>query len=113
MTNPTTSPGDPIFYLHHSWLDKLWWEWQQLDLPNRYTDIGGSNTPSFDSFPGGGVGGGGLGGGGPEFTDYFGDDGNTTTLNHRLYMAEIFPNITINDIMDLNGPVVCSEYINV
>jgi tyrosinase len=47
--------------------------------------------------------------------DYFQDNGTATTLQHTLYMdglAEIAPNITINDIMDLNGPIICSEYIN-
>lgn len=53
-----------------------------------------------------------LGGTGPEFTDYFGDGGNTTTLNHRIYMAEIYPNVTIGDLMDLNGEVICSEYLD-
>ncbi|KAI1347433.1 hypothetical protein F5Y01DRAFT_295087 [Xylaria sp. FL0043] len=104
MSDATLSPGDPVFYLHHAWLDKLWWEWQKLDLPNRYTDMGGPNLPIAGSV---------LGGQGPEFTNYFGDNGNVTTLNHRLYMAELYPNITVGDVMDLNGDVVCSEYINV
>ncbi|KAI1360115.1 hypothetical protein F5Y08DRAFT_344034 [Xylaria arbuscula] len=104
MGDATLSPGDPVFYLHHGWLDKLWWEWQKRDLPNRYTDMGGSNLP---------IGGSVLGGQGPEFTDYFGDNGNITTLNHRLYMTELYPNLTIADVMDLNGDVICSEYINV
>jgi tyrosinase len=25
----TTSPGDPIFYLHHCWIDMLWARWQR------------------------------------------------------------------------------------
>ena len=54
-----------------------------------------------------------LGGQGPEFTDYFGDNGNITTLNHNLYMTELYPNVTIADVMDLHGDVICSEYINV
>ncbi|KAI1865425.1 uncharacterized protein JN550_008473 [Neoarthrinium moseri] len=168
MSDPTLSPGDPIFYLHHSWLDKLWWEWQKGNSSKRLSDVGGLNTPSFGSFPGGpssgfpngtfpgfpgngsfpgfpgngsfpgfpgngsfpglpgngsfpgfpgngsfpGIPGFGLGGGGPEFSEYFGDNGNWTTLNHRLYMAEIFPNITIGDVMNVNGDVVCSEYLN-
>ncbi|KAK6083315.1 amino acid transporter [Seiridium cupressi] len=48
--------------------------------------------------------------------DYFNDNGTVTTLQHTLYMdgiGEIAPNITINDIMDLNGPVICSEYVKV
>lgn len=32
MGDPTYSPGDPGFYLHHSYLDKLWWEWQVIPV---------------------------------------------------------------------------------
>jgi tyrosinase len=129
MSDGTLSPGDPVFYLHHSWLDKLWWDWQNLDLPKRYTDMGGPNVPFQVRNPSGPEGPGSsdalranpgvpqnptgyVGGTGPEFTDYFGDDGDVTTLNHRIFMAEIYPNLTIADLMDLKGPVVCSEYIN-
>jgi len=53
MMDPIASPGDPIFYLHHTWLDKVWWEWQLLDLPARLTDIGGRNTQDgSEGFPG-------------------------------------------------------------
>ncbi|KAI0133933.1 hypothetical protein BJ170DRAFT_690262 [Xylariales sp. AK1849] len=117
MLDGTLSPGDPVFYLHHSWLDKLWWDWQNLDLPKRYTDMGGPNLPTntiAGNVPGVPANPSGeLGGTGPEFTDYFGDNGNITTLNHRIYMAEIYPNVTIADLMHLNGSVICSEYIEV
>ncbi|KAF7522554.1 hypothetical protein G7054_g12090 [Neopestalotiopsis clavispora] len=113
MSDPTLSPGDPVFYLHHSWLDKIWWRWQEGNLTARLTDMGGPNIPGRGAFPGGGGNLPGNGKGtGPEFTDYFGDNGNVTTLNHRLYMAEIFPNITIADVMDIGGDVICSEYID-
>lgn len=29
------SPGDPVFWLHHAQLDRLWWIWQNLDFENR------------------------------------------------------------------------------
>ncbi len=45
MVNTQLSPGDPIFYLHHSWLDRLWWLWQSKDLSTRLTEIGGVNIP--------------------------------------------------------------------
>ncbi|PVH96203.1 Di-copper centre-containing protein [Periconia macrospinosa] len=127
MVDGTLSPGDPLFYLHHSYLDKLWWEWQKLDLPNRLLDVGGPNLPIAGTQPGGPSGNNGtavpsapgvpenptkhLGGNGPEFTDYFGDNGgNVTTLNHNIYMTNILPNVTIGQLMDLNSPVICSEY---
>ncbi|KAI1762568.1 Di-copper centre-containing protein [Hypoxylon sp. FL1150] len=59
MINLYLSPGDPIFYLHHGFLDKLWWDWQTLDLETRLTEIGGNNTASRGGgFPGGGPPGG-------------------------------------------------------
>lgn len=116
MLDSTLSPGDPIFYLHHSWVDKMWWDWQKLDFPARLTDMGGPNVPEarrpgLVSTPGAPENPSGtLGGTEPWWTDYFGDDGDYTTLNHRIYMAEIYPNVTIGDLMDLNGPLICSEY---
>ncbi|KAK3391319.1 hypothetical protein B0T20DRAFT_363095 [Sordaria brevicollis] len=29
------SPGDPVFWLHHAQIDRLWWIWQNLDFENR------------------------------------------------------------------------------
>lgn len=42
-----TSPGDPVFYLHHSQIDRIWWIWQMLSPSKRiYSDsaIAGTNT---------------------------------------------------------------------
>lgn len=44
MLDPIASPGDSPFYLHHTWLDKGWWDWQALDLPARLTEMGGPNV---------------------------------------------------------------------
>lgn len=35
-----TAAVDPVFYLHHTWLDKKWWDWQK-ENPERIYDIGG------------------------------------------------------------------------
>jgi tyrosinase len=76
-----------------------------MDLPARLIDMGGPNTPPFGGFsPNGPAGSNGagvpsaagvptnpsgrLGGVGPEFTNYFGDNGNITTLNHNIYCYE-------------------------
>ncbi|KAM0815610.1 putative Tyrosinase copper-binding domain-containing protein [Seiridium cardinale] len=105
MADPTFSPGDPIFFLHHSYLDKLWWEWQKLDYPARLYEMSGLNIPltmqpGEPNYPP------------AELTNYFGDNGTTTTLNHNLWMAGVAPNMTIADVMNLNGPTICVEYLN-
>ena len=33
--DPNTSPGDPIFYFHHTALDRIWWIWQMQDPDKR------------------------------------------------------------------------------
>jgi tyrosinase len=43
MENVALSPGDPMFFLHHTYLDKLWHEWQSADPANRTYWIGGTN----------------------------------------------------------------------
>jgi len=40
------SPGDPVFYLHHAMIDRVWWMWQMLSL-DRQAGLGavaGTNT---------------------------------------------------------------------
>ncbi|KAJ3251182.1 hypothetical protein HK103_002600, partial [Boothiomyces macroporosus] len=52
MYDPTTSPGDPMFFMHHRNVDRLWWVWQQQDPNNRLmqyqsTDSITATMPSF------------------------------------------------------------------
>ncbi|KAK8088223.1 Tyrosinase-like protein orsC [Apiospora hydei] len=35
-----SSSADPIFYLHHAMLDRVWWMWQALHLPQAFTVAG-------------------------------------------------------------------------
>jgi tyrosinase len=99
------SPGDPAFFLHHGWLDAMWWRWQMLDLPKRLTDIGGRNIATAAYLRALR-----LDAPGPEWTEYDGDSGSVTTLNHVLYAANLRPNVTVGDIMDVRGNVICAEY---
>jgi tyrosinase-like protein len=38
---PMTSPNDPLFFLHHCFVDKLWWDWQQRNGINTYIPLTG------------------------------------------------------------------------
>ncbi|KAL4803386.1 hypothetical protein BDV18DRAFT_40551 [Aspergillus unguis] len=105
MVDAAQSNGDPLFYLHHAYIDRLWWQWQQADLPRRLSDMGGPNTPPLDVLTGAG-----LGPPGRALTDYNGDEGGETTLAHVLWVNGIQPNVTVADVMDLGGNVVCAEY---
>ena len=41
MTDTYTSPADPLFWLHHSNMDRAWWSWQMRDMAVREFDIAG------------------------------------------------------------------------
>jgi tyrosinase len=45
MVNVQLSPGDPLFWLHHAWIDRLWWTWQKRNLDARVSEISGPNLP--------------------------------------------------------------------
>ncbi|KAL4916761.1 transmembrane amino acid transporter protein-domain-containing protein [Aspergillus aurantiobrunneus] len=105
MFDAVESNGDPIFYLHHAYLDRLWWQWQQADWPSRLGDIGGPNVPPqevLDSV--------GLSAASPTVVDSSRDRGDKTTLGHVLWMNGIVPNVTIAEVMDLEGDVICAKY---
>lgn len=138
-----SNPCPRIFYLHHTYLDKLWWDWQKKDLPARLTDISGTNVAPFPigdalgpppggpfgpgngngtclEFPPGGFPGGFPGGPpGPPQGDTIqpslvkrdGDPGNVTTLAHVLTVYGAVPNVTIADVMDIQGGTLCYDYV--
>lgn len=79
---------DPLFYLHHTFVDRVWWMWQQRDLAARLSDIAGYTTASEPQ--GGWV---------------------KATLEDKMDMHKIVPSMSIRDLMDISGPELCYEYL--
>lgn len=103
----SASPAEPLFFLHHTNLDRLWWNWQQVNPENRTYDIGQiENVPILSyllenefKYP-------------DTLAPYSNDHpSNITTLSHTLWMVNILPNVTIFDVMNLGGDTICAEYI--
>jgi tyrosinase len=38
--NPTTSPNEPLFFMHHAQIDRVWWQWQQKNA-KRFSEYNG------------------------------------------------------------------------
>ncbi|KAH6908710.1 hypothetical protein BKA70DRAFT_1400292 [Coprinopsis sp. MPI-PUGE-AT-0042] len=51
MSNVFSSPGDPLFYLHHGNLDRIWWNWQTAKPSTRMYAISGNTNSSSPSSP--------------------------------------------------------------
>jgi tyrosinase len=43
--SPGTSPNDPIFWLHHANVDRIWWNWQLQRGIDNYQSPDGPNAP--------------------------------------------------------------------
>jgi tyrosinase len=76
---------DPIFYLHHGNLDRVWWIWQKKDLKRRLKDISGPTTQN------------------PPYTE--------VTLDFGLKMSNLAPLVSIRDVMDTTGELLCYIYV--
>ncbi|CAE6450660.1 unnamed protein product [Rhizoctonia solani] len=50
----TWTPNDPMFFLHHANIDRIWWLWQRKSAKNLFAFKGGSNMTYTDpAFPNG------------------------------------------------------------
>ncbi|KAL8391827.1 hypothetical protein RB595_002145 [Gaeumannomyces hyphopodioides] len=116
-----TSPGDPLFMLHHGFVDKMWWDWQAKNLTARLTDMGGPNAQDPDTgfleFPGG-IEEESKMWGKPTAEMLAvtpdparGDPANVTTLSHIMTSLGIIPDATVGDVMDIQGGYLCYEYV--
>lgn len=86
-------------------LDRLYWLWQQAN-PARLSEIGGPNIPGGEFNAANG-----WAPPGPEFTQFSGDYGGETTLNHVLWMADMIGNASIGSVLDIHGETICADYV--
>ncbi|KAF9553546.1 tyrosinase [Agrocybe pediades] len=85
MSNFYSSPGDPIFYLHHANLDRIWWFWQNLKPAHMY-DVSGRSSAIAASPP-------------------------NVTLEFPLLMGNLGKTVTIRDVIDIHSDENCYTYI--
>jgi len=72
---------DPFFFLHHTMVDKVWWQWQQRDPQKRTLDYKGVRN-----------------------------DGKNATLDDVLPMLGLAPEGIVRDYMDTRGGALCYTY---
>ncbi|RAH77187.1 Di-copper centre-containing protein, partial [Aspergillus japonicus CBS 114.51] len=87
MGDVSGSPGDPVFFLHHGFVDRNWWAWQSADPDNRLYQLSGYTTESEPA------------------TGWV-----NVTLEYNLTSYEILPDVTIERVMDTEGGYLCYTY---
>lgn len=91
ITSSDNTP-DPLFFLLHSQLDRVWAAWQAHDPRNRNAIAGGvdQDLNDFDAHP--------LGTGTP------------VTKDTILHMAGLGPDAKVEDVFSTAGGYLCYEY---
>ncbi|KAK4448376.1 hypothetical protein QBC34DRAFT_352975 [Podospora aff. communis PSN243] len=80
MGPQSSSPNDPLFFLHHTQVDRLWWLWQQKN-PSRTTEYNGIRF-----------------------------DGSAATLDDLLPMLGLGDDLPVKAFMDVNADNLCYKY---
>jgi tyrosinase len=78
-----TTLTDPVFYVHHAQLDRMWWRWQQEDHRVRSTEYEGKHM--------------------------FNSTGNAT-IDDMLMFGGFAEDIPVSKVMDTEGGFLCYRY---
>lgn len=86
-----SSPGDPLFFMHHANMDRLWNKWQRASWSARKDDIAGPDTQFAYPF------------------DFFGAVSyQNVTLDYTMDFDNLLPDreyLKIRDVMDIKGGI--------
>ncbi|EUC50002.1 hypothetical protein COCMIDRAFT_82953 [Bipolaris oryzae ATCC 44560] len=80
------SPGEPLFWLHHASIDRLWWLWQQGNLATRNFEIGGNLVP-----------------------EVYGNE-TEVTPKFEIQLGAVAGTVALAKLLDARGEVFCYSY---
>jgi tyrosinase len=92
---PTFSVNEPLFFMHHAMVDKVWFDWQHKHPSNFWSFEGGSvqaleNTTIYTKYPNGAP--------------------PALNLNTLMPADGMFPRMTIEQVMNTTGGHLCYVY---
>ncbi|KAI5854711.1 hypothetical protein BZA05DRAFT_434947 [Tricharina praecox] len=90
-------PVDPLFYLHHANIDRIWWEWQARNIEERTAEITGPLRPQPFLFPE------------EDYADF--PDANIT-LEWPLEMGRLAGPVKTREVMDIRQNIFNYQYTN-
>ncbi|XXG94400.1 hypothetical protein Hte_000655 [Hypoxylon texense] len=78
-----TAPNDPIFFLHHGQIDRLWWKWQSKDPEARMLAYDGPSRHNSSV---------------------------TAQLTDPIEMVGLAPDVSVSSVMNINDGLLCYKY---
>jgi tyrosinase len=95
IPGPKWSSNDPLFFLHHGMIDKIWHDWQHQHKANQKAFFGGAtqmlqNLTIYNQYPTGG----------PPYLN----------LKSNMPMDGLFPDKPVNQVMSTTDGLLCYTY---
>ncbi|KAH6657073.1 hypothetical protein BKA67DRAFT_488778, partial [Truncatella angustata] len=84
MSQVAGSPADPVFFMHHGFVDHSWTSWQNADVASRLYQINGCSDTASPC--------------------------TQLTTDYVLTSQGLRPDATVNDVMDTKGGYLCYVY---
>lgn len=84
MSDVSASPSDPTFFLHHLFIDRNFWLWQEMDGATRKSQINGCIDGQTPCTP--------------------------LTLDTVITVQGLRPDVTVGDIIDTETGTMCYSY---
>jgi tyrosinase len=81
MQDTFAAPSDPVFWLHHGYVDRNYLNWQNSDARTRTTSVSGSEA-----------------------------NGRGLTLDTTISVGGIRPDVRIRDVLNTQGSLLCYRY---
>ncbi|MCJ1446932.1 MAG: hypothetical protein MMC23_007440, partial [Stictis urceolatum] len=78
-----TAPIDPVFFLHHTQIDRLWWKWQDMDVEKRMWQYRGQKSHTSKE---------------------------PASLTDIISMGGLAPDIVVESIIDTEGSLLHYSY---
>lgn len=79
--------GDPLFFLHHAQIDRLWWLWQQKEPERRVIDFSG-----------------------PVLSKDGDIEEVEATLTDNIRMLGFADDVVVKDVMRTDSALLCYKY---
>jgi len=92
---PKWTPNDPLFFLHHARVDKIWHDWQ-LANPSNTALYGGGSIQATDTF-----------------ADFIANPNGlppAVTLDSELFGDGLWTGVAISDVMSTTAGNLCYTY---
>jgi tyrosinase len=81
MQDTYAAPADPVFWLHHAFIDRNFRIWQNSDVRTRTTTVGGVD-----------------------------ESGRRLSLDYSIALGGVREAVRIRDLLDTTGSVLCYKY---